>query len=99
MRNQIKIGLEIHIQLTGLKLFCSCPTESTSPTPMSFFRKLSLTSGEMGNFDPAALYEQGRSRAFTYKVTDNTCLLEADEEPPHDLNRDALERGLAVSIA
>ncbi|MCL5783279.1 MAG: Glu-tRNA(Gln) amidotransferase GatDE subunit E, partial [Candidatus Thermoplasmatota archaeon] len=83
MSSKVMIGLEIHIQLKGKKLFCSCPTESKNITDRSFTRYLYVRSGETGHIDPAALYERERDRTFGYLLTDNSCLLDADEEPPH----------------
>lgn len=97
--SRIKIGLEIHVQLGGRKLFCSCPTESPDTSFGKMFRKLYLTSGELGNYDPAAVYEKGRGRSFDYLMSENSCLVEYDEEPPHALNEEALKRGLAISIS
>lgn len=99
MTAPVKIGLEIHVQLGGRKLFCECPTESDGTRYGSIYRKLSLSTGEMGNYDPAAVYEKGRSRVFEYEISDNSCLVEYDEEPPHDVNSEALLKGLAVSQA
>lgn len=99
MVSSIKIGLEIHVQLKGTKLFCNCPTESTGETGKNFTRKLTARSGESGKFDPAAIYEKSRSRSFAYNVTDNSCLLEADEEPPHSVNRESLRKAVAASLA
>ncbi|MCL4306881.1 MAG: Glu-tRNA(Gln) amidotransferase subunit GatE [Candidatus Thermoplasmatota archaeon] len=99
MTAPVKIGLEIHVQLGGRKLFCECPTESDGTKSGSIYRKLSLSTGEMGNYDPAAVYERGRSRVFEYEISDNSCLVEYDEEPPHDVNSEALLKGLAVSQA
>ena len=99
MTAPVKIGLEIHVQLGGQKLFCECPTESDGTRYGSIYRKLYLSTGEMGNYDPAAVYEKGRSRVFEYEISDNSCLVEYDEEPPHDVNSEALIKGLAVSQA
>ncbi len=99
MTAPVKIGLEIHVQLGGQKLFCECPTESDGTRYGSIYRKLYLSTGEMGNYDPAAVYEKGRSRVFEYEISDNSCLVEYDEEPPHDVNSEALLKGLAVSHA
>ena len=99
MTAPVKIGLEIHVQLGGRKLFCECPTESDGTRYGSIYRKLYLSTGEMGNYDPAAVYEKGRSRVFEYEISDNSCLVEYDEEPPHDVNSEALIKGLAVSQA
>ena len=99
MTAPVKIGREIHVQLGGQKLFCECPTESDGTRYGSIYRKLYLSTGEMGNYDPAAVYEKGRSRVFEYEISDNSCLVEYDEEPPHDVNSEALLKGLAVSQA
>ena len=99
MSSKVMIGLEIHIQLKGKKLFCSCPTESKNITDRSFTRYLYVRSGETGHIDPAALYERERDRTFDYLLTDNSCLLDADEEPPHEINKEALLRAIATSLA
>lgn len=99
MASKVKIGLEIHVQLKGNKLFCNCGTESAAETGEKFVRKLTARSGESGKFDPAAIYEKSRSRSFAYAITDNSCLLEADEEPPHNVNPDALRKAVATSLA
>lgn len=99
MSSRVKIGLEIHVQLGGRKLFCECPTENSGNVRGSFTRRLSLSSGELGNFDPAAVYEKVRARVFSYDITANSCLVEFDEEPPHRLNEEALIKGLAVSMS
>ena len=95
---KVKIGLEVHIQLSGEKLFCRCSTESPAEEKGRIFRILGTTSGETGGTDPAVVYERKRSRSFNYIVTDNSCLVEADEEPPGELNREALTRAIAESI-
>ncbi|MEM0157759.1 MAG: hypothetical protein QXN26_06860, partial [Thermoplasmataceae archaeon] len=41
MTSPVKIGLEIHVQLGGRKLFCACPTESDGTKYGSIYRKLS----------------------------------------------------------
>lgn len=99
MPGKVMVGLEIHIQLQGTKLFCNCSTESAVDGGEQFDRKLTATTGESGRYDPAAIYEKSRSRAFSYMVTDNSCLLEADEEPPHPVNKDALRKAVATSLA
>lgn len=93
------VGLEIHFQLKGQKLFCGCPTEGIGIKVSEFERKLSPTASEMGLYDPAVEYEKARSRTFRYHQMDNSCLVEADEEPPHEPNRDAIETGFMVAHA
>ncbi|WP_370005717.1 Glu-tRNA(Gln) amidotransferase subunit GatE [Methanothermobacter sp. KEPCO 2] len=96
----LKMGLEIHQQLdTESKLFCPCRTELIDSEPdHDIVRNLRPTQSELGKFDRAAFEEAMRKLHFHYEnYDDETCLVEADEEPPHPLNREALE--LAVTIA
>ena len=94
----MKIGLEIHFQLKGNKLFCSCSTEGTE-SGSSFRRKLTPVMGEMGKVDNAVEYENIRNREFLYHVSTNSCLVEKDEEPPHPVNIEALNTAIAISEA
>ncbi|MCL4342156.1 MAG: Glu-tRNA(Gln) amidotransferase subunit GatE [Candidatus Thermoplasmatota archaeon] len=94
----IKIGLEIHIQLSGNKLFCRCSTEGKMQNKGQFDRVMGSVSGELGQTDPAVLYEKKRARSFRYIPSDNSCLVEADEEPPLPVNTEALKRALATSL-
>jgi glutamyl-tRNA(Gln) amidotransferase subunit E len=99
----LRVGLEIHQQLdTSTKLFCSCPTK-LAPEGVRYFevsRILWLGKSELGEIDPAAAYEIGRGRRIIYRVPEGyTCLVELDEEPPHDLNREALVVALSIAKA
>ncbi len=97
----LKVGIEIHRQLdTEKKLFCDCPTTmSEEPPSVSFLRRLRPTQSELGQVDPAALFEFQKGRAVIYESDDRTsCLVEMDEEPPKDLNPEAVEISLAASI-
>jgi glutamyl-tRNA(Gln) amidotransferase subunit E len=52
----------------------------------------------MGEVDPAALFEFQRKRMFKYEYyNDSTCLVEADEEPPHDLCNEAIDISLIMA--
>lgn len=97
----LKVGLEIHQQLnTTHKLFCSCRTELSEGAHAVIVRRLRPTRSEMGDVDPAALFEWRRGRYYEYQAPlDNSCLVEADEEPPHSLNREALVIAIAVAKA
>ena len=97
----LKCGLEIHQMLdTKHKLFCACPTELRKDKPhFNFKRKLRPTRSELGEMDPAALFEFKKGRVFLYEAyQDSVCLVEMDEEPPHDLNREALEIALEIAL-
>jgi len=96
----LKVGIEIHQQLdTKHKLFCYCPTiqRDVSESNFEFFRYLRLKKSEIGEEDRAAKEEVARSKKFIYKAYDTTCLVEADEEPPRELNLEALK--IAIQIA
>ncbi len=88
----IKCGIEIHQQLEGRKLFCNCPTILREDEPDFIIkRKLRAVAGESGIIDVAAAQEQTRNLTFVYQgYKDTTCLVEADCEPPHEINQDAL---------
>ncbi len=93
-------GLEIHQQLdTKEKLFCGCPTtlRDKEDSNFEFFRYLRPTRSEMGEVDRAAAEEAMVTRQFVYKAYDTTCLVENDEEPPRELNSEAI--GITLQIA
>jgi len=97
-------GLEIHQRLaTSEKLFCSCPTNilGKSAKPIAAISRYQrAVAGELGSVDKSAEFEQLRARGFSYNVFDgNTCLVDIDEEPPHELNSDALEIALSIASA
>ncbi|ELY97048.1 glutamyl-tRNA(Gln) amidotransferase subunit E [Natrialba chahannaoensis JCM 10990] len=93
-------GLEIHQQLdTATKLFCQCPTEIREPeeATRTFARYLHPTRSELGEIDEAALEESRVEREFEYLAYDSTCLVEEDDEPPHELDAEALETVLEIA--
>ena len=95
--NGTKIGLEIHVQLNTGKLFCRCSSTGETLTGGKISRKLFATTGEMGKSDSAVKFETFRDRTFGYLITENSCLVEADEEPPHGMDSEALSTALAVA--
>lgn len=95
----LKCGIEIHQQLEGKKLFCSCPTFiRDDPEHFSVQRQLRAVAGESGDVDVAAKHEMEKGKTFTYEgFTDTTCLVELDDTPPELLNQDALFATLQVT--
>lgn len=94
-----KSGLEIHQQLDTKKLFCNCQSILRSDEPdFSVKRKLHAVAGESGEVDVAAKHEAEKNKEFIYECYDTTCLVELDEEPPHEINQDALKIALQIAI-
>ena len=97
----LKAGLEIHQQLnTKEKLFCSCEPKLFKEEPeFTFIRKLRPAQSELGQVDSAALFEFQKETKILYEAnSDTSCLVEMDEEPPHDLNREAVETSILASL-
>lgn len=95
----LKAGLEIHQQLNTHKLFCKCPSLLRSDEPdFTVERELHAVVGETGKVDVAAAYEKQKQKTFTYQVFDTNCLVELDEEPPHDINEESLTIALQIAL-
>ncbi len=95
----LKAGLEIHQQLDTHKLFCECPSLLRKDEPkFEVKRKLNPVVGETGEIDIAAAYEKSKDETFVYQVYDTNCLVELDEEPPHEINNEAVKIALHISL-
>jgi glutamyl-tRNA(Gln) amidotransferase subunit E len=95
----LKVGLEIHQQLATHKLFCEDASRLVDGAgPIRFRRRLRPTQSELGEVDAAAFEEARRRLTFVYEATNNTCLVEADEEPPHRPNEEALDIALEIAL-
>ena len=93
----MKAGLEVHQQLATGKLFCDCPSELSESVLAVARRRLRATGGENHAVDRAAAFQAARNLEFLYESTPSNCLVELDEEPPHELNPEALEAALTVA--
>lgn len=94
-----KAGIEIHQELNTNKLFCNCSSKLFEEKLISIIsRKLRAVAGETGDIDLASMYEQFRNRNFNYHSFSNeSCLVELDEEPPHSVNKNAFD--IAIGVA
>jgi glutamyl-tRNA(Gln) amidotransferase subunit E len=97
----LKVGLEIHVQLnTKRKLFCPCPTRLAVSHSGELYRHLRPARSEIGEVDPATLLEWSKRKAYRYLIPrDEACLVEADEEPPHQLDKESLLIAIAIARA
>ncbi len=95
-----KCGIEIHQQLEGRKLFCNCPAlNSTKEPDIKVTRRLRASAGELGKVDIAAKHEMEKGKYFIYvSDSEDTCLIEYDEQPPNPINEDLLDAALEVSL-
>jgi Glu-tRNA(Gln) amidotransferase subunit E-like FAD-binding protein len=93
-------GLEIHQQLDTGKLFCRCPSYLRKDTPdFKVKRNLHVVPGETGEIDIAAQFEGIKNKDFIYEgYNDTTCLIELDEEPPKEINQEAVQIAMQISL-
>jgi len=97
----LKVGLEVHQELdTDHKLFCACPPRLFKEEPgYTFVRRLRPSQSELGEVDPAALFEFMQGKTIVYEANRETsCLVEMDEEPPGPLNGEALDICLTFAL-
>ncbi|MBW3020847.1 Glu-tRNA(Gln) amidotransferase subunit GatE [Candidatus Woesearchaeota archaeon] len=94
-----KAGIEIHQQLSGIKLFCDCPADNVKFEPdRKVERYLRAVVGETGEVDVAAAHETSKNKKFIYEASSKeTCNIEFDEEPPKNVNLDHLKTAILVS--
>lgn len=88
-----RCGIECHQQLETRKLFCNCPSIINGRNPYFFVeRKLRPVAGETGQVDAAAEHEKKKGLYIRYEACpESSCLVELDEEPPHQINHEAVE--------
>ncbi len=98
----LKVGLEIHQQLdTERKLFCHCKPDLIEEDEEDVFqRRLRPVRSELGEVDIAALFEWKKGRTYIYHAPrSRSCLVEADEEPPHEADEESIIIALAMAKA
>ncbi|MGC8662219.1 MAG: Glu-tRNA(Gln) amidotransferase subunit GatE [Candidatus Micrarchaeia archaeon] len=95
-----KCGLEVHQRLlTKEKLFCPCAADQSGEKLQTKIERIQrAVSGELGKKDKATELESMKKRKFIYNIYDKTaCLVDIDEEPPHEINNEALEAAYLIA--
>jgi glutamyl-tRNA(Gln) amidotransferase subunit E len=91
----LKVGIEIHQQLDTKKLFCNCDSiiaDDSKKPELIVERFLRVQAGETGMVDRAAIFEFKKDKKFIYHFyNESCCLVELDEEPPNEINKEALK--------
>ncbi len=96
-----KSGLEIHQQLlTSKKLFCRCPSGQYSEKfDAEILRHMRPTLSELGEYDGTALMEFKTKKDIIYRINrDTVCTYEMDDTPPFEINQEALEIAIEISL-
>ncbi|MFO8183558.1 MAG: Glu-tRNA(Gln) amidotransferase subunit GatE [Candidatus Aegiribacteria sp.] len=97
----LRSGLEIHQQLdTEKKLFCRCPVLPYSDRfDARVLRHMRPTLSELGEYDGTALMEFKTRKNIIYQINKRTiCTYEIDDTPPFELNQQALEIALEITM-
>jgi glutamyl-tRNA(Gln) amidotransferase subunit E len=97
----MKSGLEIHQQLdTEKKLFCRCPILPYSEkVDAQILRHMRPTLSELGEYDGTALMEFKTKKNIIYQInTETVCTYEMDDTPPFELNEQALDIALEITM-
>ena len=80
------------------------PAETSTSDPANrgrraFIRILRPTTSELGELDVAARFESRKEIQVRYVAESSTsCLVEADEEPPHPISQDAVDTALLFAL-
>lgn len=96
-------GLEVHQQLlTDEKLFCHCPAgvfNEHDDFDAEVIRHMRPTLSELGEYDGTALMEFKTRKTIVYRLkNETTCTYEVDDTPPFQINRQALEEAIEISL-
>lgn len=93
----VKIGLEIHQQLETHKLFCKCASLLSDGFNKVFIRRMHFAKSELGEIDKACVLEYEKGLKYEYQITENSCLVEYDDEPPQNPNIEAIKICMIVA--
>ena len=88
------------VPVCHLKLFCKCPAINSAKEPdIEVKRRLRAVAGELGEVDAAAKHEMEKAKQFIYvSSSEDTCLVEYDEQPPYPINQDLLNTAIEIAL-
>ena len=94
--SRLTCGIEIHQQLSTKKLFCSCETRSGGGRGVDVAAAAQADAVRDGGDRPRRRWHRptGRCASAIRRPSRGRCLVDADEEPPHDANKDAVDVSL-----
>ena len=96
----LKCGLEIHKQLNCSKLFSKAPCQIVGNLELKkkILRKLRFSKSEKGEEDVVAISEFKKNKKNFYLYNNKvSTLVDLDEEPPSNLNLEALKCAIQIS--
>ena len=98
---RVNCGFEWHVQLDTGKLFCRCESRMHDDDNFKEIKRILKPSfGESGKVDVSAAFEGQKYKKIVYRFfKDTNCLVDLDEEPPHDLDNDALRTAVYMANA
>ncbi|WKT58360.1 hypothetical protein QVH35_02630 [Candidatus Nitrosotenuis chungbukensis] len=67
---------------------------------LGFYEDFDSQKAKLGKYDPAAVFESSKSKLISYNANpQSSCLVEYDDEPPHNLDSDAKATALIIASA
>ncbi|MCL4400676.1 Glu-tRNA(Gln) amidotransferase subunit GatE [Candidatus Parvarchaeota archaeon] len=99
---KVRCGFEWHVQINSGKLFCRCTPKihEEKKGDSEIVRVFRPSFGESGKIDKSAEFETGTAKRIVYQIfNDSDCLVDIDEEPPHEPDKTSQEVAFQIANA